>query len=215
MLADYPLPNVSCLALEESEVFWGVDWSHAEKTDYGLRITDSRLSDTVYVNNIELLVEQLRQQLRGYSNVFTHNPWGEYGHVEHVQVYRAARSLQSELNFNLWYSCYVSNKSACLMTREYATMGPNVGNLSTDRDLAKSLATLYQKNGCWTWYDDYEWCDHETFFLAVEDSENERKRGSFLPLNMIDIGVDPANKPGHRPWFRRLKLKKKMRKLLG
>lgn len=101
------------------------------------------------------------------------------------------------------------------MTSEYATIGPNAGNLSTNKVLAKSLATLYKNNNCWTWYDDYEWCDHEAFVLAVEDTKDKGRQGSVLPLNMIDVGMDPVSGNEKRPWFRRLKLKKKIRKLLG
>jgi len=215
VLADYPLPNVSCLALDEAEVFWGVDWFHPVKSEYGLKITDRRLSDTVYRNNFELLMERLRAQLRGYENVFTHNPWGEYGHVEHVQVYRAVKRLQSELDFNLWYTSYVSNKSVHLMAREYTTIGPTAGILGTDKDLATLFATLYKNNNCWTWYDDYEWCDWETFVLDVEDPREAVVRGRVSPLNMIDVGLDPVNQNRHRPWFLGLKLKKKARRLLG
>lgn len=215
VIADYPLPDISCLELEESEAFWCVDWRHPVKTQYGLKITDGAHPNAIYKNNYEQLVDRLREQLRGCVSVFTHNPWGEYGHVEHVQVYRAVRFLQSELQFKLWYTGYVSNKSAYLMAGEYSTIGPNSGELRTNKPLAESLADLYKRNHCWTWYDDYEWCDHETFILDIDDPQKKERKGSVLSLNMIDIGLDPSMKTGTRPWFRRLRIKKKLRRLLG
>ena len=68
-----------------------------------------------YRNNYDELKQRLEEKLRGYRNVFTHNPWGEYGHEEHVQVYRVVKDLQAQMRFNLWYSNYVSNKSFKLM----------------------------------------------------------------------------------------------------
>jgi LmbE family N-acetylglucosaminyl deacetylase len=212
-LADYPLENITCLELEESEVFWGTDWNHPVKTQYGLEITENELPDTVYRNNFYLLVKQLRETLRGCKNVFTHNPWGEYGHVEHVQVYRAAKFLQPELEFRLWYSGYASNKSAFLMAREYSTMGPNLGMMKTDKALAESIAGLYKRNECWSWYEDYEWCDHETFILDIDDVEQKGKKGNVLSLNMIDVGVEPVMKRKTRLQSLSLRTKRKMRRL--
>jgi LmbE family N-acetylglucosaminyl deacetylase len=212
-LAEYPLENIICLELEESEVFRGADWNHPVKTEYGLEIAENEHPDTVYRNNFCLLVTRLRETLRGCKNVFTHNPWGEYGHVEHVQVYRAVKFLQSELQFRLWYTSYASNKSAFLMARECSTMGPNLGLMKTDKALAESIAGLYKRNECWTWYTDYEWCDHETFVLDIDHAEQRGLKGSVLSLNMIDVGVGPVVKNKTRQQSLRLRIKRKMRRL--
>ena len=212
-LADYPLGNITCLDLEESEVFWGADWNHPVKTEYGLEISEKEFPDTVYKNNFHLLVNQLRGKLRGCQNVFTHNPWGEYGHVEHVQVYRAVKLLQPDLQFRLWYTGYVSNKSALLMTSEYPTMGPNLGMMKTDKALAQSIAGLYKRNECWTWYENYEWCDYETFVLDIDRAEQKGRQGSVLSLNMIDVGVRPVIKNKARQQSLSLRIKKKTRRL--
>jgi len=190
-----------------------VDWSHPVKTEYGMEITDNELSDAVYRNNFNLLVNRLRETLRGYKNVFTHNPWGEYGHVEHVQVYRAVKSLQAELQFRLWYTGYVSNKSASLMVSEYSTMGRNLGMMRTDKSLAESIAGLYKENECWSWYEDYEWCDYETFVLDIDDVEQKGQKGSVLSLNMIDVGIEPVIKRKTRLQSLSLRIRRKMRKL--
>ena len=195
-------------------MFWGADWNQPVKMAYGMEITDNELPDTVYRNNFYLLVQQLRETLRGCKNVFTHNPWGEYGHVEHVQVYRAVKFLQPELQFRLWYTGYASNKSAFLMAREYSTMGPNLGMMKTDKALAEYIAGLYKKNECWSWYEDYEWCDYETFVLDIDDVEQKGQKGSVLSLNMIDVGIEPVIKRKTRLQSLGLRIRRKMRKLL-
>ena len=53
-----------------------------------------------------MLKDLLRARLGDCRNVITHNPWGEYGHEDHVQVFRAVTALQAELGFAVWVSGY-------------------------------------------------------------------------------------------------------------
>lgn len=188
-LSEYPLDNINCLGLKESEAFWDVDWSHPTQTEYGLKITENKESGKYYRQNFEVLKNQLRDTLRGYLNVFTHNPWGEYGHVEHVQVYRAVKALQEEMGFELWFPNYVSNKSITLMAKEYSRIGSHLEPRKTNTRLAESIAEIYKRNECWTWYDDYEWCDQETFIQDIDTLDKKGKCGKLLNINMIDVGV--------------------------
>lgn len=214
-LSEYPLENISCLGLTESEVFYGADWNHPLTTDYGLKITENRLSDLAYRQNFETLKQQLRKHLQGCLNVFTHNPWGEYGHVEHVQVYRAVKSLQQEMGFELWFSNYASNKSLCLMAAEYPGTGPSLAPRKTNKRLAESIADIYKRNHCWTWYNDYEWCDEETFIKAVDTLDDKGSRGALLPINLIDVGLEKP--PAQMSRYQRfnLKIKRKLRQLVS
>ena len=193
-LSAYPLDNVCCLELVESEVFDGADWGRPVKTEYGLKITENRLSGKVYRQNFNILKSKLRKHLQGYRNVFTHNPWGEYGHVEHVQVYRAVKALQKEMQFNLWFTNYASNKSAKLMASEFSETAPDSVTLPTNRSLAEDIANLYKLNECWTWYDDYEWCENETFINDTDTPSGKRKYGTLLPINLINIEKQPVQK---------------------
>ena len=99
------------------------------------------------------------------------------------------------------------------MAREYASMGPNLGMMKTDKPLAESIAGLYKRNGCWTWYEDYKWCDHETFVLDIDHAEQKGRKGSVLSLNMIDVGVEPVMKNKTRRQSLSLRIKRRMRKL--
>ncbi len=208
-LADYPLANLSCLQLPESEVFWGVDWSQPVETEYGLRIDDRRMSDKRYVANFTALIERLRPQLQGQRNVFTHNPWGEYGHPEHVQVYRAVSALQGELGFDLWYSSYVSNKTVGLMGKTLALSALQSLTLPTDKALASRIADLYKCNACWTWYPDYRWPDTESIIHDGQAPASGRRDGTGVGLNFIKI-APPPEIPS--PWERRLRrLRRHMR----
>lgn len=191
-LASYPLGNVSCLELAEAGVFWGVDWTRPLRTEYGLKITNKELLEKNYSDNFGALKEQLRGQLKGCENVFTHNPWGEYGHVEHVQVYRAVKALQQELQFNIWFSNYASNKSAGLMAVVLAEHDLQSVTLQTDKALAERIADIYKSNGCWTWYDDYAWCDSEAFIKDDQGVGEIPPYGTTVAINFIRIRTPPA-----------------------
>jgi LmbE family N-acetylglucosaminyl deacetylase len=199
-LSEHLLSNIHCLELDEAGVFWGVNWDRAVNTEYGLKITEGYISDELYIRNYEKLKTMLREHLQHYENVFTHNPWGEYGHPEHVQVYRAVKALQDELKFTLWFSNYASNKSADLMIRALSDKSTCSMTLKTDKVLAQRIANIYKRNACWTWYDDYEWCDNEAFIKDTEASTVSRKYGALLPINLL--AIQPQN-AGQSPNFLR------------
>lgn len=141
MLADYPLARVASLRLPEAEVFNGADWRRPQCTPYGLAVarkadSSAAFSEETYRANFDRLRRALAQLLsRGYARVYTHNPWGEYGHEEHVQVYRAVKALQPALGFELWFDNYASNKSHELMLR-------HVGGFHSDYTTAPTDARL-------------------------------------------------------------------------
>ena len=193
---DYPLQSMQCLGLDEAEVFYGVDWSSPVETDYGLRISKPGMSDSTYRHNFDLLQEKLGDTLSGYRRVITHNPWGEYGHVEHVQVYRAIKSLQPRLGFELWFPNYCSKKSATLMTRVLPRLNNEFITLPIDLDLAQSIAHLYQGHDCWTWYDDYEWGEQETFIQDIDDTAATARIGATFPLQFVNVGDEPKKVAG-------------------
>lgn len=214
-LSEYPLENISCLGLRESEAFWDLDWSRPVRTEYGLKITENKVSDKNYRLNFEVLKNRLRDTLRGYLNVFTHNPWGEYGNVEHVQVYRAVKSLQEEMGFELWFPNYVSNKSITLMAMEYPRIGPQIESMETNKRLAESIADIYKRNNCWTWYDDYKWCNEETFIQDIETLDEKGKCGNLLNINFIDVGVQLPLIHESRSHKLYLKIRRKLRLLFA
>jgi glycosyltransferase involved in cell wall biosynthesis/LmbE family N-acetylglucosaminyl deacetylase len=202
-LAEYPIKTISSLNVDQSDVFNAADWKNPVITDYGLEIVnDSCLNrKDKYRNNFGELRQQLEKQLDGYRNVFTHNPWGEYGHEEHVQVYRVIKGLQSKMKFNLWYSNYVSNKSFDLMMKhinrfcfEYVAFEPN-------KILTADVQGIYEKNKCWTWYEDWECFKEEVFIKERVSQEAEKWRGRLFPTNLIKVGLQPLQRGKASSYF--------------
>ena len=95
-VAALPLSNLVNLAIPESGTRLLVDWHDPVMTPTGMDIADGPARQ-LYDDNFHSLLAELRPVLAGCADVVTHNPWGEYGHPEHIQVYRAVTALQAEL----------------------------------------------------------------------------------------------------------------------
>ena len=203
-LAEYPIKTISALNIDQSDiVFNAADWQRPVVTEYGIQIVHerNRTRKEKYKNNYDEIKHQLEKRLDGVRNVFTHNPWGEYGHEEHIQVYRVVKSLQAKMPFNLWYSNYVSNKSFKLMMQhvdrlcfECVTCEPNIV-------LTADVKSLYERNKCWTWYGDWECFKEEVFIQERVSQEARQWRGRLFPTNLIKVGMPLARKGEFSVYF--------------
>lgn len=185
ILQQHPVNNLSCLSLDESEPFNLANWNDPVTTNFGLKLVDSDLENT-YRNSYTKLEDGLIEVLANYKNVFTHNPWGEYGHEEHVQVFRAVEALQSKCSYDLWFSNYCSNRSFSLATPYFVGVDSDYRTFSTNKWLAAELKNLYQKYNCWTWYPDWIWFEQESF-VRFDTKNLHREFSHWFPLNMIRI----------------------------
>ena len=195
-LAAFPLPNAVNLGLTEAETFDSAAWPEPREAPYGLEVRrhDRSLpnfSEARYKETFAALIAALRPHLAGLGTVITHNPWGEYGHEDHVLVFRAVEALQAELGFALWVSCYVSDKSWPLMRRLLPRLDCRAPALPTDPELGERLKTLYRENGCWTWFDDYAWPARETFFRLAGPGEPAPRPYPGSLINMVWTGWTP------------------------
>jgi len=75
--------------------------------------------------------------------IFTHNPWGEYGHLDHILIHTLVSHLEiqySDIALDLnWLPI---NK---VIPDKYIK---TVGN---DLELTEKCKAIYDKWGCWTW----------------------------------------------------------------
>lgn len=183
-LLEHPIKNLCCLGINEIGAFGAADWNSPVITRFGIKFLKNDLLKE-YEGNYYKLKEQLKNKLNGYHNVFTHNPWGEYGHEEHVQVYRVVKELQGEKKFNLRFSNYCSNISFNLMMRYISGFDSEYVTLETNKSLGNYVMSLYKENNCWTWYDDWEWFNEESFMKDKNDTGGVKTYGHIFPLNMI------------------------------
>lgn len=190
--AGYPLGNLKWLEIGESGCYGLADWRHPAAVRWGIQIPDKG-ADARYRENYERLSELLEAILPGYSAVYTHNPWGEYGHEEHVQVHSAVKNicgeLPEEMRPEIWCPVYVSSRSAALMLANgHILKNPRV-NFPTNANLASQLKNMYEKNGCWTWSADWQWPAEDIFILAPagcnDGRESFEKASRAVPIQFI------------------------------
>ncbi len=203
--AEFPMSNVQFLGLRESMTFKCADWSNPVASATGLLLNGYPSNDALpgcdplqYDANFHELRACLKTALQGYETVVTHNPWGEYGHEDHVQVYRAVTSLRKELGFEVWFDNYASDRSSTLMAQILAKTQFHYETLPTRPEAAFPIESLYRRHRCWTWpYDDYRWPRYESFVLDVEVSEGVNHPGATLPINYLN--VDQAAQQSWQP----------------
>lgn len=197
-MARFPLPNAEFVGLTESVAFQQADWSNPLVASDGLVLNAPPhqralpgFSAKRYADNFLTLQSYLRDALQGFPLVFTHNPWGEYGHEEHVQVHQAVASLRDSLGFEVWFDNYASDRSATLMARTLTQAQLTYETLPTRADAVAGIEALYREHGCWTWpFDDYRWFATESFValpLSAGPGRPGRVAGTTLPINYINV----------------------------
>jgi LmbE family N-acetylglucosaminyl deacetylase len=171
-MAAFPLKTLDWLEMTESGVFDSASWPDVRETEYGLyphpalRVLRS-FDAGRYRAQFEALREALRPRLTGLRNVIAHGPWGEYGHEDHVQVFRVVASLSEELGFRLWVPAYFAAKSEGLMLRNLRYFGRPTPPMAIDAKLAHEIADIYKRTKTWTWFDSYVWPKTERFLPWV------------------------------------------------
>jgi LmbE family N-acetylglucosaminyl deacetylase len=160
-VAALPLSRIVNLEIPESGVHWQAYLRGPELTQWGVKIAERAVRER-YESNYERLLEGLRASLSGCRDVYTHNPWGEYGHAEHIQVYRAVAALQSELGYTIWFSNYVGARNWTFVTglaERLRWADRTVGK--PDVVTARALMQVYRRYGAWTWTSAHRWPTHE------------------------------------------------------
>ena len=168
-MAALPLRTLDWLDMVEASVFDSASWPNPRETDYGvyphraLRAFRSFDPDR-YRRQYGEMRALLLPRLAGMHNVIAHGPWGEYGHEDHIQVFRVVASLAGELGFRLWVPGYRAPKSEALMQRNLRFLGRPTAPLPIDRTFVAEVAQIYKDTQTWTWFDDYVWPETERFF---------------------------------------------------
>lgn len=201
IISEYPIDNVNSLGLVEAGTFDSVDWNKPKEASFGLETFFGDRASSTYQENFSALCEKLRPVVADFENVITHNPWGEYGHPDHVQVYRVIRALKDEFGFGLWFSNYCGDRSARLALKYISSLEGEEFTLPTDIEIATKLKRIYQEHECWSWFDDYEWFQTESYILD-ECPDTDRKSYGQIPLNMIWTGFPHAPKKNWKRWVR-------------
>jgi LmbE family N-acetylglucosaminyl deacetylase len=186
-VAALPLSGIVNLAIPESGVGYNSGQGPLELAPSGVRISDTTVRAR-YDSNYATLLEGLRASLAGCRNVYTHNPWGEYGHAEHIQVYNAVTALQDELGYTVWFSNYVGTGSwtfARALAERLTWAQRSI--VRPDEATARTLMRVYRRYGAWTWTVAHRWPVEEVMYAQPPRSSPELR----YPLSgewLLDVG---------------------------
>jgi LmbE family N-acetylglucosaminyl deacetylase len=188
VLAEHPLRDkIVCLGIEEPGAFNRAMWPRPESTKYGLRIVKDRQIAKKYRLCYRQLKTQLAPMIGEATSVFTHNPWGEYGHEEHVLVHRVATALAESGRKSVWYDNHASSWSEDLMRIYLDKSERQVVRREVDESAMESIADIYRANNAWTWFDDYRWFRDEYFVRGPLARVEQPGFGSMFPVNMLRL----------------------------
>ena len=162
------------------------DAGQPELTPSDIRIFDAA-ARARYESNYVKLLDGLRASLAGCRDVYTHNPWGEYGHSEHIQVYSAVTALQDELGYTVWFSNYVDGRNWTFVRKLAESLSwVRRSIVKPDVDAARKLMRVYRRHGAWTYSKFRHWPSREVMYAQPPGNSSEF-RHAFSGEWLIDV----------------------------
>lgn len=206
-LEDHPLADkITCLELTETNSFGHAKWPLPRINKFGLKVKGSMSIRRSYRRCARDMREALEPIVHSAKNFITHNPWGEYGHEEHVMVYRVISELAKKSGSGVWYNNYVSSWSEQL-ARRYL-YDPREASFGAEIDCAfmQEIAEVYRRHDAWTWFGDYVWFASEYMIGERSPMSPSPKLGRTLPMNFIGLPErEPATKARKSAFIRKVR----------
>jgi hypothetical protein len=185
LLNQYPFSNATSLYIKSANVYREKHFKFPVETSNGLLVFNP-LKYRVYCKTFQELKKKIGEIISGYQTVFTHNPWGEYGHEEHVQVYRVLKTFQKNYRFNLYFNNYISGKSLKLGKKYLFKYDYSWIENTVNKPLYDKIMSLYVLNQCWTWPEEWRCFITECFLKdSINNSKILGKYDHLPPLNII------------------------------
>ena len=181
--------NFIFLQIKESSSVEPDHWEFPRRTHFGMNV---KKNEKEYRDNFDKIVGRLDDYITHNENIYTHNPWGEYGHEEHVQVFRAVEEIAEKKKCNIFVSGYVSDLSLNLAKLEVKNISNKPIFYDTPLELTKEYSEIYKQFNCWTWNNKYEWPKFEIFYeYKFQDEEKLNYITSLPPLLMLSWSRKP------------------------
>jgi hypothetical protein len=198
VLNDYPLDSFAYLGLRHAVEYAQSDFLSRAPVEHGVTLMRSCPPEqaALYRSNYFALIKAVEPYVTEGVDIYTHNPWGEYGHEEHIQVNHAMVAVAKRHKCSVWVWDGLSteeleSKRVLLRSDWY----PDVRlrdvpamDLGVDVRQFEQLRTLYQRHGAWTYGDDYKPPNPSRFIQMVRSGEvllsarqpSRRRRASLL-----------------------------------
>ena len=185
----YPLKNIKVINLDLSQSiksFYPINWYRVIDKKSGIK---RGYKEESYDKNYDELLDKLRNLIPKDGYLFTHNPWGEYGHGEHCQVFKACFTISKETRSQLYVTGYVSQLSKHYAKIKTHLISPKILKFETNKRVYNLLKKHYTKYDCWTWDPVYKIPKIE-FFYKVNlsyDSKSIITKNNCLNIPLIKI----------------------------
>jgi len=178
---NYPYRNFEFLGLQNAKVYGYSDFLNRMPVEHGVTLMRSCPPERAerYRSNYPALLAGIDPYLGPRTDIYTHNPWGEYGHEEHIQVNHAVVALAQRHRCSVWAwnglsSQELISRDVWLRAHFYPEddlEGVPSAELVVDLDRYREIRTLYQRHNAWTWHDDYLPPNPSRFVQLVRDGD--------------------------------------------
>ena len=178
-LNSYPLRNLKIINLNINQAiksFPPPNWLDIKEKFSGIM---GGYQENSYDLNFKNLIYELKKIVPENSTIITHNPWGEYGHSEHCQVFKACFAISKKTNSKLFVSGYMSNLSQRYAINKLHLLKKKIYKFESNIKVYKLLKKNYIINKCWNWYKDYDLPLYEYFYkinLSYSPSSSSNKK---------------------------------------
>ena len=187
-ISNYPFNKIKLINLNITQAkksLLPINWLNIRDCKSGIK---GGYHPKFYNKNYKILLKKLIEYIPKNSEIITHNPWGEYGHAEHCQVFKACFEISLLTNSKLFVSGYVSNLSNSYAKKKFYLFSKEFYTYKTNKDIYYVLYNHYLKYKCWTWYHNYSIPSKESFLrVDLKQNPNLYKKSLLIqfPLNMI------------------------------
>ncbi|MGH9029740.1 MAG: PIG-L family deacetylase, partial [Acidimicrobiales bacterium] len=198
VLADYPIATFEFLPFKEAGVYRRSNWRLREPAELGvtLRRLSSAARARAYRENYETLLEALDPYVRAHEVVFSHNPWGEYGHEEHVQVSSVVTALARRHGRSVWVldglpARVLRSDGMRLRSDFYEEKIRHLPRTSfdTDLELFRSIRHLYESHLAWTGSPIYEPPQKSEYVQLVREGDLLLEPGPPVHGRILRVGA--------------------------
>lgn len=180
----YPMDNITFLDLPQAsnKNALNINWDKVVENQYGV---EGGRNEKEYKQNFQKLFNILSIELADFKKVYTHNPWGEYGHVEHIQIHRCITKLRKIIGFEMFVFGYLSRDTIKMANLKLRTLG-TLSLKKNNKELFNKIKNLYIDEKCWTWSDYHTPPDYELFY-NFKGINKSTKKSKLLKRKLIYI----------------------------
>ena len=178
---NFPFNTFQFLGLKQAEVYAQSDFLSRVPVEHGVNLMRSCPQDRAehYRSNYQALIAAVDSYLGPHTDIYTHNPWGEYGHEEHIQVNHAMIALAQRHGCSVWaWDGLSSEELLARGVRLKADFYPDSllihapsDEVPVDLECCKEIRALYQRHRAWTYHDDYLPPNPSRFLQMVRDGD--------------------------------------------